>query len=263
MLDFDGLELEAGFYYMSLEAWDAHGRTARTAVVFTVSRLVPLAPEDFSVTRGTTVNAVRLAWSPPDDAETYEIWRADHAAGTSARLHAELAAPADAYLDADVIAGRRYGYQVRALNRFGSGDFSPIVEGWSLLGPAVMGNGRRHELELPAGERRVTVALLLGAGAYAGMDCDWWVVAHDVNAGRFYYLDGNMEFQPLDDPGNLRPARQGPLFDIEHPFALLTALPAPPSAGSVYRFYFGIDTVMNGRLDEDWLTYDTLQLLYR
>jgi hypothetical protein len=94
----------------------------------------------------------------------------------------------------------------------------------------------------------ITASLATGDGS--GISADWWVVA-DTPIGLYYFAPPGIWYL-ASDLENIRPAYEGPLFDLAPVEVLnMTGLPA-----GTYVFYFGVDTNMNGHLDYPALYFD-------
>lgn len=120
------------------------------------------------------------------------------------------------------------------------------------LSTAIRTNGFRHSFASPATDP-LSVGLSLEPGNQAGTNADWWIVAQSGDITAYYDLaTANWIVGPL------QPSRQAPLAEI----ASETVFRAPGSAlpPGQYTFYFGVDTVMNGELDLDSLTFDSVVL---
>lgn len=117
--------------------------------------------------------------------------------------------------------------------------------------PDIKANGSDVPLTIPQGDL-LTLIVSLNPGSHDGEDADWWVAVYtpfDTPYDCFYFdcdPDG-CSWEP-----GLSVTYQGPLFNLPQAEVLnISGL----SAGT-YKFYFGIDTNMNGILDFDWLYYD-------
>jgi len=114
---------------------------------------------------------------------------------------------------------------------------------------------RINGAEAPAALRRGAVLSVdIALSTTTAMDADWWLAAA-TPAGTFAWDAGSGEWSPVSDPAALRPAYQGPLFEIPAPYTVLRMNTAGLPEGR-YEFFFGLDTVMDGALDfEPTLTY--------
>jgi len=152
----------------------------------------------------------------------------------------------------------RYYYWVKASNFKGASSLSYYSDqGWPLFGPAVRINDD-DAITVSAGSP-VIVQALLRTGSAAGTWCDWWVVAYAETYGAIFYVDGNGNWQQAYGGfADVRPIYQGPLFDIPTPYTVLSwnGLPA-----GIWKFYFGLDTTVNGYLDPD-VTYYGMAVLH-
>jgi uncharacterized protein DUF1566 len=92
----------------------------------------------------------------------------------------------------------------------------------------------------------------LDAGDQAGETAEWWIAVetpmgwydYEYPTG-WYYSEGGKE--------SLMPAYQGALFTMTEPLEVLRMSGLPTGA---YRFYFGVDTILNGVMDLDTMMYD-------
>lgn len=100
------------------------------------------------------------------------------------------------------------------------------------------------------------LTISLTAGANQGKGADWWVVAFTPWGHWYYYVYPGKWVDIGTELGGARPAYQGPLTDISG-LALFDTKGV--SSGS-YTFYFGVDTSMNGVLDNDQLYYSSFKL---
>ncbi len=93
----------------------------------------------------------------------------------------------------------------------------------------------------------VTVSLNAGGGT---ANADWWVVA-DTPAGWYRYDGAGGTWVP-----GTAVTRQGPLLDLSsYEVFNMSGLPL-----GGYIFYFGVDMVMNGSVDQDQLIYDSVMV---
>jgi hypothetical protein len=97
------------------------------------------------------------------------------------------------------------------------------------------------------GTDSLSVVIGLDARGLSGQEADWWLAAHTPLG--WYYYDLR---QGTWVPGFSFLAYQGVLFDLPP-----LELPFPDLPGGSSTFYFGIDTTMNGELDND-LYYDSI-----
>ncbi len=105
----------------------------------------------------------------------------------------------------------------------------------------------------------LTATVELNAGEQTGEEADWWILA-DTPMGWYYYEYPGMWHFCGDGMEDLAPAYQGPLLNLTEPLEVLRVSGLP--VGN-YVFYFGIDTTVNGVVDEGSLFYDraTLQVV--
>ncbi|MBF0538654.1 MAG: hypothetical protein HQL03_10425 [Nitrospirae bacterium] len=88
----------------------------------------------------------------------------------------------------------------------------------------------------------LTVTIGMDPGKYTGYPVDWWL-AYEVN-GNFTTFSVNQGWKWVS---NITYAYQGGLFTLSQ------TLPVKVPVNGSYTFYFGIDTVMNGKVDSDKL----------
>jgi hypothetical protein len=126
---------------------------------------------------------------------------------------------------------------------------------WGVSIPRVLGtpnfamrmNGFRHHLEsMPSELLRPSVSVR--AGTQAGQSGDWWLAA--AAGGSFYHFDlATMSWQP-----GLVATHTGALGDL--PFFALPYLTLPSGE---YDFYFGFDSVPDGALTLEALSFEKLR----
>lgn len=100
------------------------------------------------------------------------------------------------------------------------------------------------------------LTIKLTAGANAGKNADWWLVAQAPSLHWYSYTNHNTWVDIGTDLSHVTPAYQGPLVDIPS-LVLFDTIGIP--AGT-YVIYFGVDTNMNGALDFDQLYYSSFFL---
>jgi hypothetical protein len=109
----------------------------------------------------------------------------------------------------------------------------------------------------------ITVAL--DPGTHTGENADWWV-AGVTPSGDWWYLDAlTMEWVFAGSSyTDLSPTHQGPLFDLGN-VEVLKVPRGVLSEEETYRFYFVVDTNMNGLLDTGpgQLFFDSVTLPFR
>lgn len=153
------------------------------------------------------------------------------------------------------------------LNRVHGGDFEAVDVSSLMLSPdsaqahpplalrpEILANGAVGTVSLPFGQL-LTVSVSLTNGSSAGVNADWWLAA-ETPAGWYYYVHpgqwlaaGELEF--------VRPAYQGMLYDLAPTEVANTSA----LAAGTYRIYFGVDRIMNGRVDDDYLDFDRVDVL--
>ena len=96
----------------------------------------------------------------------------------------------------------------------------------------------------------------LNAGDQAGETAEWWISVETPNGWYYYEYPTGWHFSE-DGMESLMPAYQGALFSMTEPLEVLrmTGLPA-----GAYRFYFGVDTILDGYMDWDTMIYDMSEL---
>ncbi len=120
--------------------------------------------------------------------------------------------------------------------------------------PAIRVNGSDLPVTVKQGAPLTITVELFGE---EGTDADWWVVAQSDANDYYYYHHPGEWFAIGQDLMSAAPAYQGPLFELA-PLEVLNVSDLSPGH---YTFYFGVDTVMNGRLDFDSvLHYDTVEV---
>ncbi len=118
--------------------------------------------------------------------------------------------------------------------------------------PKIQLNGTTDLVTLSSGAA-LTATIQLNAGDQAGDQADWWVAA-ETPAGWFYWQYPNVWLAAGENPGELVPSYQGPLFTLNPPLEVLQAAGLP---AGVYTFYFGVDTVENGLVNEGFYSWDS------
>lgn len=115
--------------------------------------------------------------------------------------------------------------------------------------PAVRMNGFRHDFSALAPDL-LRLSVSMKAGAQAGKSVDWWLVAVGPS-GVLHFNLATMSWQ-----SGLAPTYTGPLGDL--PFF---ALPYSSFPKGTYDVYFGFDTIPNGSLDVQAITYDVVHVV--
>ncbi len=98
-----------------------------------------------------------------------------------------------------------------------------------------------------------SATIQLDAAELAGELADWWIIA-ETPMGWYYYEYPHMWHGAGSSMAGLLPAYQGPLFNLTEPLEVLRTTGLPTGQ---YAFYFGVDTLVNGALDGDSLSYDS------
>ena len=101
-----------------------------------------------------------------------------------------------------------------------------------------------------------TVSLVAGTGL--GEDADWWIAAN--TSSDWFYYNLALGWVSVGDPSGLLVTYQGPLFDLTPPIELLNFSMSGLPSGT-YRFYFAVDTDMNGVLDLDKMVFDLVEVI--
>ena len=217
--------------------------------------IVPLAPSSVTASDGTFADYVKISWQPVADAAVYEVWRSTEGSSATATRIGEVNRTFTNYMDSSVNVETHYDYWVKAVNVVGASALGSGDVGWPLFGPAIRVNNQ-SALSLWSGNA-VTVSVLLRTGQYAGTPCDWWVAGIDETTGALYYLNSAFSWTPAAGFGDVRPVCMGGVFDIGLPYTVYSGTSLLPGT---YRFYFGLDTIMNGVLDVNALVYDSAVL---
>ena len=123
--------------------------------------------------------------------------------------------------------------------------------------PDITANGSDGPVTLSASD---TLIVDISLDAVNSNNADWWLAA-DTPLGWFYFDVGTMSWvfagpSPLDILVTL----QSPLFDISPPFEVLNIAASVLPKGTT-KFYFAIDTDMNGILDFDKLVFDLVKVV--
>lgn len=100
------------------------------------------------------------------------------------------------------------------------------------------------------------LAVSLNAGASLGQNADWWLVAMTPWGHWYYYTYPNTWVDIGSDLTRVAPAHQGPLANISG----LSLFDTAGIPSGTYVFYFGVDTNMNGALDNSQLHYSSFSL---
>jgi len=98
----------------------------------------------------------------------------------------------------------------------------------------------------------LTATVQMDAGEQAGEAADWWIAAQ-TPMGWYYYEYPDGWYLSGTSVEGLAPAYQGGLFNLTEPMEVLRVSGLP--VGN-YVFYFGVDTTVNGLVDEGSLSYD-------
>ena len=98
----------------------------------------------------------------------------------------------------------------------------------------------------------LTATIQMDVADQTGEPADWWIVAA-TPMGWYYYEYPGMWHGVGSSMTGLLTAYQGPLFNLTEPLEVLRVTGLPTGQ---YAFYFGVDTLVNGMLDENVLSYD-------
>jgi hypothetical protein len=104
--------------------------------------------------------------------------------------------------------------------------------------PDIKANGSDDPIDLPYGNA-LSITIEFEPGIYAGYQADWWCVA-DTPFGWYYYNGNTKTWQP-----GFHVSYQGPLEALSQ----LQVLNMSDLTTGIYTFYFGVDGVRNGKLD--------------
>ena len=117
--------------------------------------------------------------------------------------------------------------------------------------PDVKLNGMDKKITLTS-DSTLYATIQLSAGDQLNEPADWWILAHTPVGWYAYQHPGMWHFCGIG-MDQLVPAHQGPLFDLPKPVEVLRLKGLPVGA---YGIYFGVDTIVNGRMDMESLFYD-------
>jgi len=115
--------------------------------------------------------------------------------------------------------------------------------------PDIKANGSDNSITVSK-STPVAITISLDPGSQVAQNADWWVV-ESAPDGWYYYdvIGGSWSFLP-----GLSVTYQGSLFNFAS-FGVLNTSALPVGT---YTFYFGVDMNMNGLLDFDQLSYDSI-----
>ncbi len=120
-----------------------------------------------------------------------------------------------------------------------------------VITPDIKANSSDGPLNITTNDT-LSITVSLGPGSLEGTNADWWVVA-DTPFGLYYYVYPS-QWNMISGLDYILWAYKGPLFNLPST-ELINVMDLP--AGT-YTIYFGVDTVMNGQLDFDYLYYDSV-----
>ncbi|MBI5441218.1 MAG: LamG domain-containing protein [Deltaproteobacteria bacterium] len=125
-----------------------------------------------------------------------------------------------------------------------SGPVQPVAD--------IKANGSDGPVAVPQGEP-LSVTAALDPGSDSGKPADWWVLAN-ASSGRSKWFTYDLN-NGIWAPG-LKPSDQKGLADLALTEVLSTSA-LPPGK---YVFYFGVDLVMNGKVDLGDMIYDSVEV---
>jgi hypothetical protein len=143
---------------------------------------------------------------------------------------------------------------------YGNGTFIAVGDGGTILqsdpvdiAPHITANNSSGQITLNQSDA-LSVFVSLDAGDGLDIDADWWLAAY-TPFGWYYYVYPDQWYYAsvLED---IRPAYQGPLFDLSQ-FETLNITQLPSGA---YTFYFGVDLDRNGIIDFDQLYLNSVSI---
>ena len=129
--------------------------------------------------------------------------------------------------------------------------FTPFSHAEANSTPDIRLNGTNDPVTV-ASDSTLTATIQLDAGEQAGEPADWWIVA-ETPMGWYYYEYPHMWHWGGNNLSDLLPAYQGPLFNLTEPLEVLNVTGLPTGS---YRFYFGVDTTVDGLMDSATMSYD-------
>jgi len=112
----------------------------------------------------------------------------------------------------------------------------------------ITANGADNFLTVNYGTQ-VDISFSINPGLEQGNNADWWIVA-DTPFGWYYYSLAAGSFVPNAGP---RTTFQGPMNNAISDYNVYSGSGLPVGT---YKFYFGVDTVMNGALNMASMYYD-------
>jgi hypothetical protein len=137
---------------------------------------------------------------------------------------------------------------------YGNGTFITVGGGGTIvqsdpvdIEPHIATNNSSGQIIMSRGDA-LSVFVNLDAGNGLGLDADWWIAAY-TPIGWYYYVYPDKWYYAASAVEDIRPAYQGPLFDLP-PLEVLNITQLPAGA---YTFYFGVDLDRNGKIDFDRL----------
>lgn len=123
-----------------------------------------------------------------------------------------------------------------------------IVTTFVLPEPDIKANGSDAPIVITKSDA-LSLTIELDAGAYPGVEADWWLVA--MTPQGWYYYDKSVGWLPGREVTLQVPLRDLPLREVLN----MSGLPA-----GNYTFYFGVDLVQNGKINMSQAYYDTVEV---
>jgi hypothetical protein len=121
------------------------------------------------------------------------------------------------------------------------------------LHPEIRANGSTGTVVI-AGSQSLTITVTLPDGSSSGANADWWLIAI-TPSGIYYYVYPGL-WVTAAGLDLVQPAFQGALFNLPSTEAFNISGLMP----GTYQFYFGVDRLMNGILDYDYLDYAVVEV---
>jgi hypothetical protein len=124
-------------------------------------------------------------------------------------------------------------------------------------GPSMnmMANGVTGQMTMNQSDM-LSVKVNMNPGSLLGMNADWWIIAKTPSGDWYSYVYPIGWTKTGMDLNRISVAYQGPMSNLD-PFEVLNTSNLPVG---VYSMYFGVDTVMNGMLDDQSLYYTSMMV---
>jgi YVTN family beta-propeller protein len=103
------------------------------------------------------------------------------------------------------------------------------------FGPMIWANGQSGKIDVEP-KQGFSISVAFEAGQIEGVGMDWWFIAYDHQANKWYYLDEKGKWNTADEFGACRPFYSGPSLDIK-PTVVLSNVVLPPG---LYMVSFGV-----------------------